>query len=54
MHPKGFKGEADRKVLMGELTPKPPEATSLNSKLEAALEQWRRAAEGQGWLRSDQ
>jgi len=49
-----FKGEADRKVLMGELTPKPPEATSLNSKLEAALEQWRRAAEGQGWLRSGQ
>jgi len=42
------------KVLMGELTPKPPEATSLNSKLEAALEKWRRAAEGQGWLRSGQ
>src|SRR3954463_10773951 len=49
-----FKSEADRKVFMGELTPKPPEATSLNSKLEAALEQWRRAAEGQGWFRSGQ
>jgi hypothetical protein len=42
------------KVLMGELTPKSPEAVSANLKLEAALEQWRRAAEGQGWLRSGQ
>ena len=42
------------KVFMGELKPKSPEAAAANLKLEAALEQWRRAAEGQGWLRSDQ
>src|SRR3954453_23503779 len=30
------------KVFMGELKPKPPESTSLNPKLEAALDQWRR------------
>jgi hypothetical protein len=42
------------KVLMGELKPKSPESTELNPKLEAALEQWRRAAEGQRWLRRGQ
>jgi len=40
------------KVFMGELTPKSPEAESANPKLEAALEQWRRAAEGHWLLRS--
>src|SRR3954451_6701478 len=49
--PKLKTSEAAR-VLMGELTPKPPEPISANLRLEAALEQWRRAAEGQGWLRS--
>jgi hypothetical protein len=39
---------------MGELKPKPPESTSLNPKLEAALERWRKAAEGQEWLRPGQ
>jgi hypothetical protein len=38
------------KVLMGELRSKVPEPTSLNPKLEAALERWKRAAEGQGLL----
>jgi hypothetical protein len=51
--PKLKTSEAE-KVLMGELTPKSPEPMSANLKLEAALEQWRRAAEGQGWLRSGQ
>jgi len=49
--PKVKTSEAAR-VIMGELTPKPPKAPAANLKLEAALEQWRRAAEGQGWLRS--
>jgi len=48
--PKLKTSEAE-KVFMGELTPEPPERISANLKLEAALEQWRRAAEGQGWLR---
>src|SRR3954447_4793295 len=51
--PKLKTSEAAR-VLMGELTPKSPEPISANLKLEAALEQWRRAAEGQGWLRLGQ
>jgi hypothetical protein len=37
------------KVFMGELRPKLPEPTSLNPKLEAALERWKRAAEGQAY-----
>jgi hypothetical protein len=51
--PKLKTSEAAR-VLMGELTPKPPEAAGANLNLEAALEKWRRAAEGQGWLRLGQ
>ena len=51
--PKNITSEATR-VLMGELTPKPPEPIRANLKLEAALGRWRRAAEGQGWLRSGQ
>src|SRR4051812_5946662 len=43
--PKLKTSEAAR-VLMGELRPRRPESTSLNPKLEAALEKWRRAAEG--------
>ncbi len=42
------------KVFMGELRPRPPEPTSLNPKLEAALDRWKKAAEGQGLLRSGQ
>src|SRR3954469_4303800 len=41
-----FKSEADRKVLMGEIR-RPPTPPQPNPKLEAALERWRRAAEGQ-------
>jgi hypothetical protein len=51
--PKLKTSEAAR-VFMGELKPKPPEAAAANLKLEAALGRWRRAAEGQGWLRSGQ
>jgi hypothetical protein len=40
------------KVLMGELKPRLLEPTSLNPKLEAALDRWKRAAEGQGLFRS--
>ncbi len=40
------------KVLMGELKPRLPEPTNLNPKLEAALDRWKRAAEGQGLIRS--
>src|SRR3954451_8499324 len=36
---------------MGELTPRLPHPTETNSKLEAALERWKRAAEGQRLLR---
>ena len=46
-----LKSEAQRKVLMGEIR-RSPEPPSLNPKLEAALERWRRAAEGQGLLGS--
>jgi hypothetical protein len=49
--PKNTTSEAS-KVLMGELKPRPPEPISANLKLEAALERWKRAAEGQGLLRS--
>jgi hypothetical protein len=45
--------EADTKVLMGELR-RPPSPPSLNSQLEAALERWKRAAEGQGLFGSGQ
>jgi hypothetical protein len=41
------------KVLMGEIRPS-PSPISPNLKLEAALEQWKKAAEGQGLLRSNQ
>src|SRR4051812_25826839 len=41
------KGSGASKVLMGEIRP-PPAPPSPNSKLEAALEQWKRAAEEQG------
>jgi hypothetical protein len=50
--PKNNRSEAS-KVLMGEIT-RPPPLTSLNPHLEAALERWKKAAEGQGLLRSDQ
>src|SRR4051812_3993193 len=42
------------KVLMGELRSKLPETTCPNPELEAALERWKRAAEGQGLLGSCQ
>src|SRR4051812_47528517 len=45
--------EAETKVLMGEIRSSPP-PTSLNPKLEAALERWKKAAEGQGLPRSGQ
>src|SRR4051812_3124592 len=45
--------EAKPQVLMGEIRSSPP-PTSLNPKLEAALEQWKKAAERQGLIRSDQ
>ncbi len=51
--PKNIISEAE-KVLMGELKPKLPEPTSLNPHLEAALERWKRAAEGQGLFGSGQ
>jgi hypothetical protein len=48
------KGSEAAKVFMGELKPTLPKPPSLNPKLEAALERWKKAAEGQGLLRSDQ
>jgi hypothetical protein len=45
--------EAEKKVLMGEIRSSPP-PISLNPNLEAALDRWKKAAEGQGLLRSDQ
>jgi hypothetical protein len=47
------KSEAIPQVIMGEIRASPP-PTSLNPNLEAALERWKKAAEGQGLLRSDQ
>jgi hypothetical protein len=47
------KSEAKPQVLMGEIR-RPPPPTSLNPNLEAALDRWKKAAEGQGLLRSDQ
>jgi hypothetical protein len=44
---------AEKKVIMGEIR-RPPEPTSPNPKLEAALNRWRSAAEGQGLFRSGQ
>jgi hypothetical protein len=32
---------------MGELRPRLPEPTQINPKLEAAMERWKKAAEGQ-------
>jgi hypothetical protein len=43
-----YKSEAENKVIMGELKPSLPPLTQPNTKLEAALDRWRRAAEGQG------
>jgi hypothetical protein len=48
------KGSEAAKVFMGELRPTLPKPPSLNPKLEAALERWKKAAEGQGLLRSGQ
>jgi hypothetical protein len=48
------KGSEAAKVFMGELRPTLPKPPSLNPKLEAALERWKKAADGQGLLRSDQ
>jgi hypothetical protein len=45
--------EAEKKVLMGEIRSSPP-PISLNPNLEAALDRWKKAAEGQGLLRSGQ
>ena len=50
--PKNKDSEAE-KVLMGEIRPS-PSPISPNLKLEAALERWKKAAEGQGLLRSNQ
>src|SRR3954469_7475079 len=50
--PKNKSSEASR-VIMGEIRPSPI-PTNPNSNLEAALERWKKAAEGQGLLRSDQ
>ncbi len=51
--PKTRVSEASR-VLMGDLRPRLPAPTQINPKLEAALERWKRAAEGQGVLGSGQ
>jgi len=51
--PKSKVSEASR-VLMGELKPNLPPLKQPNTKLEAALERWRRAAEGQGLFGSGQ
>jgi hypothetical protein len=48
------KGSEAAKVFMGELRPTLPKPPSLNPKLEAALERWKKAADGQGLLQSDQ
>jgi hypothetical protein len=48
------KGSEAAKVFMGELRPTLPKPPSLNPKLEAALERWKKAADGQGLLRSGQ
>jgi hypothetical protein len=48
-----FISEAEKKVIMGEIR-RPPAPTSLNPKLEAALDGWKRAAEGQGLFGSGQ
>jgi len=48
-----FKSEAKPQVLMGEIRSS-PSPISLNPNLEAALERWKKAAEGHGLLRSDQ
>jgi hypothetical protein len=48
------KGSEAGKVIMGEIRPSLLQPTSTNPKLEAALERWRRAAEGQGLLRPGQ
>jgi hypothetical protein len=45
--------EADKKVIMGEIR-RPPPQTSFNPHLEAALDRWKRAAEGQGLFGSGQ
>ena len=50
--PKNKDSEAS-KVLMGEIRSS-PSPTSLNPNLEAALDRWKKAAEGQGLIRSDQ
>ena len=51
--PKSITSEAS-KVLMGELKLSLPPLTQPNTKLEAALERWKKAAEGQGLLGSGQ
>jgi hypothetical protein len=48
-----YKSEAENKVIMGEIR-RPPPPPSLNPQLEAALERWKRAAEGQGLFGSGQ
>jgi hypothetical protein len=48
------KGSEAAKVFMGELRPTLPKPPSLNPKLEATLERWKKAADGQGLLRLDQ
>jgi hypothetical protein len=48
-----YKDSEAAKVIMGEIRASPP-PISLNPNLEAALERWKKAAEGQGLLRSDQ
>jgi hypothetical protein len=40
------KSEAEPLVLMGEITPRPPEPQRQNSALDAALDRWRKAFEG--------
>jgi hypothetical protein len=50
--PKNKSSEAS-KVIMGELRPSPI-PTNPNPNLEAALDRWKKAAKGQGLLRSDQ
>jgi hypothetical protein len=45
------KSEAKPQVLMGEIKSSPP-PISLNPNLEAALERWKKAAKGQGLIRS--
>ena len=48
-----FISEAEKKVIMGEIR-RPPSPPSLNLNLEAALDRWKRAAEGQGLFGSGQ